>query len=81
MAERRFVIVDLHAEYPHEPVLDLPDAEHIHITKRADGGWTAVPMRRKVRDHLGACPIWFGGACTCDAPWLWRDAPEQGDDQ
>jgi hypothetical protein len=27
-----------------EPVLDLPDAEHIHVTRHPDGTITATPM-------------------------------------
>lgn len=29
-----------------EDVLDLPDAEHIHLHRRPDGTWSAVPMRQ-----------------------------------
>lgn len=65
MAERRYVI----AEYPpcrcgNEDcptydlvhVLDLPDAEHIHVTRHADGTITAVDADEHLRQSIAAHP-------------------------
>lgn len=39
------VIVDQHHAV-HGHAVDLPDAEHIHLHRRPDGTWSAVPMWR-----------------------------------
>lgn len=53
-------------------VLDLPDAEHIHVTRNPDGSIArAVPMVLAIPEHDE----------PGDADAWWRDAPEQGDDQ
>lgn len=40
----RYVIA-LRSEFDFaDPVLDLPDVEHIHLTRLPDGRWTAVAM-------------------------------------
>jgi hypothetical protein len=36
-----------------EYVLDLPDAEHIHVTRHPDGTVTAVAMRRLRVNNIG----------------------------
>lgn len=46
-------------------VLDLPDAEHVHLTRNPDGTWTAVAMRpfaseRKQR-YLTLGDVWVDG--------------------
>lgn len=50
-------------------VLDLPDAEHIHVTRHPDGTITAVAMRRafknRTKSELWDTPLWVdaeGGA-------------------
>ena len=53
-------------------VLDLPDAEHIHVTRRPDGSIaSAVPMVQVVAPDR---TVTWG-----DAPWL--AAAEQGDER
>lgn len=42
---------------PVVPMLDLPDAEHVHLTRQPDGTYTAVPMlefnwRERTADEL-----------------------------
>lgn len=49
------------------PVLDLPDADHIHLHRQPDGTWTAVPMHTI---RLGR----FAGPTTVKPPiLLWID--------
>jgi hypothetical protein len=45
-AEPRIVIEHFFGGILH--VLDLPDAEHIHVTRGGDGAVTAVPMRSEM---------------------------------
>lgn len=70
---------------PVVPVLDLPDAEHIHLHRRPDGTWTAVAMvdsgwRGKWDAILGRVLLPMVGAAVDYPLPLWADAPEQGDD-
>lgn len=56
-----------------ENMVDLPDAEHIHVTRRPDGSIaSAVPMRQAFKGKGGKkrTELW-------DAK-LWVDAPEDG---
>lgn len=78
MSDPRYVIVDL-ADYsmmmPAKRT-NLPDAEHIHITRHPDGTWTAVPMQQaRRRDHHGGCVVDFGWPCSCNAAPSWVDSP------
>ena len=64
------VLENLRAE--NAAVLDLPDAEHIHLTRRPDGSIaSAVPMVLAIPEHDE----------PGDADAWWVDAPEQGDDR
>lgn len=63
-----------HPEWPELTQLyrtvDLPDAEHVHLTRQSDGTYTAVPMlefnwRERTADELRG-------------DW-WVDAPTGGD--
>lgn len=38
---------------PVVPMLDLPDAEHVHLTRQPDGTYKAVPMRRLRVNNIG----------------------------
>ena len=64
----RYVIArQVRGEYlagPVVPVLDLPDAEHIHLTRHPDGTWTAVPMVVDDCD-CGRCDDPRGHHCFC----------------
>lgn len=53
-------------------VVDLPDDEHVHVTRRADGSIASiVPMRRY---HLDGCETeWENPHCDCPEV-LWVDA-------
>jgi hypothetical protein len=51
-------------------VLDLPDAEHIHLTRHPDGRWTAVPMEPSDGHWI----------VRSEPPLLWRDVPTEPED-
>lgn len=73
MAERRYrlIVVDQHHAV-HGHAVDLPDAEHIHLTRRPDGSIaSAVPMVLAIPEHDE----------PGDADAWWVDAPEQGNDR
>lgn len=59
--------------FTFEPVLALPDAEHIHVTRHPDGTFTAVPMRRARAGEIGAAFIVPAGVTAQRG--LWLDAP------
>ncbi len=64
MSDPRYVVaaVHPHPEWPELTqlyrVLDLPDAEHIHIHRHPDGTITATPMRESsyAADQWVDCP-------------------------
>ena len=57
-----------------ETVVNLPDAEHIHVHIAPDGSVTAVPMRRPV---IGDLAVRYDRETGyVDAGLLWVDAPE-----
>ncbi len=68
----------------YQPVLDLPDAEHVHITRHPDGTITAVPMQRAELGYShvdDTMEVWLESAvlpysCMVD---LWVDCPTGGD--
>ena len=75
-----YVIAEALNRHRHTPeldvVLDLPDAEHIHVTRLPDGTITAVPMQQaRRRDHHGGCVVDFGWPCSCNAAPSWVDSP------
>ena len=57
-------------------VVDLPDAEHIHVHRHADGTITAVPMRQIKGDVWVQAPL-TRGAIIQTAP-VWRDVEGGG---
>lgn len=79
MSDPRYVVaaVHPHPEWPELTqlyrVLDLPDAEHIHVTRLPDGTIkSAVPM---VPLTVNAC--FMGGSTDCrlgGAPTAWVDS-------
>jgi len=52
MSDPRYVIARdnwadrLYVEAAFTEVCDLPDAEHVHVTRHPDGTITAIPMRK-----------------------------------
>jgi hypothetical protein len=77
----RYVIA-LRSEFDFaDPVLDLPDVEHIHLTRLPDGRWTAVAMEKEDRGHRDYCyAVVDGGSCDCDYPFRpvrWVDVPTE----
>lgn len=82
--------------FAHNPivkVLDLPDAEHIHLHRRPDGTWHAVPLQPAPVfwvGHQGKTPVTRWLYVDADAPekleWVAAKAcalaaPVQRDDQ
>jgi hypothetical protein len=73
--------------YPRgwSPLLDLPDAEHVHVTRHPDGTYTAVPMKPAPMIWTGydgevlALDPWYVEReernPKPDEPWAWVDAP------
>lgn len=70
--------------------LDLPDAEHIHVTRRPDGTLTAVPMEEETfppemweyvarcfHAHYERLAPDFGYATRPDSAKPWADVPER----
>jgi hypothetical protein len=59
MSDPRYVIARdnwadrLYVEAAFTEVCDLPDAEHVHVTRHPDGTITAVPMRQRGDFGLG----------------------------
>lgn len=81
MSDPRYVIVDL-ADYsmmmPAKRT-NLPDAEHIHVTRLPDGTITATPMQRPTTVHQKFTTTddsdgstWTG---LCARDDLWVDCP------
>lgn len=64
-----------HPEWPELTQLyrtvDLPDAEHVHLTRQPDGTYTAVPMRQ-----VGAVRTYHNGEMTHEQT-RWVDADER----
>ena len=48
----------------HEPLVDLPTADDIHLHRNPDGTWTAVPMDlvADIEDE-GSCPYYRFNYC------------------
>lgn len=59
MTNPRYVIALRVSDLVHmaTPVLALPDAEHVHVTRHPDGTITAVPMR-PLHPHDLTCDTW-----------------------
>lgn len=86
----RLVIVDLHADTMNEPLCDLPDAEHVHVTRNPDGTYTTTPMEEQTfppstwesvarlfhRNYENLAPE-FGYATRPESAVAWADVPEQ----
>jgi hypothetical protein len=73
MTAPRYVIAKVDEQAPMLLVVaDLPDAEHIHLTRHPDGTVTAVPMEY----HGCDCGHWTEHRVCC-AGALWVDAPEE----
>lgn len=82
MSDPRYVIVDL-ADYsmmmPAKRT-NLPDAEHVHLTRHPDGTITATPMERAELGYShvdDTMEVWLESAvlpysCMVD---LWVDCP------
>ncbi len=64
--------------YKNRDVLELPDAEHVHLHRQADGTYTAVPMR-----EVGGVEFTIigddGVAGRMGVGRSWVDAPTGGD--
>lgn len=55
---------------------DLPDAEHVHLTRHPDGTYTAVPMRRLTTiDAEGCGALVWDDTFDSDTDTAWTDAP------
>lgn len=67
---RRFLIVrrtnPRRGIYKNRDVLELPDAEHVHLTRQPDGTYTAVPMKRVIDLVPGELP---------EPDWFWVNVP------
>lgn len=77
MSVHRYVIVDLHAEYPHDPVAEIEPGDW-RVTVHDDGTVERVRLRQAHigRDQWSDCGhlhVWE------QVETLWADAPEQGD--
>ena len=61
----RYVVTVCSADaYPNDGTrLDLPDAEHVHLTRHPDGTWTAVPMRPAAY-QLSKLTTWVDGEAS-----------------
>lgn len=73
-----------------ETMLDLPDAEHIHLTRLPDGGWTAVAMEEQTfpsptwkaiarlfhRNYEDLAPD-FGYVTRPESALPWEQVPER----
>ena len=86
MTAPRYVIAKDYQEHLDAfiwPVLDLPDAEHIHLTRLPDGTWTAVAMDYYGHKHMPSLTTWLYGAArppTADEKVLWVDASAEPED-
>lgn len=85
MSAPRYVIdVRLFDEVPdrqYVQTLDLPDAEHIHLTRLPDGRWTAVAMELFGHWDQDDASIWWpqeGPNEDANEVRLWVDVEEAG---
>ena len=88
MSDPRYVVaaVHPHPEWPELTqlyrVLDLPDAEHVHVTRHPDGTITATAMEYHGHKHRPSQTTWIYGPerpPTADEIVVWVDCPTGGD--
>ena len=78
MSDPRYVIAARSAAVAESWLreIDLPDAEHVHVTRHPDGTITATPMEYHGHKHRPSQTTWIYGPerpPTADEIVLWLD--------